>query len=80
MLAFLLRRLLLALATLWLASSLVFAFLLLLPGDPVQAILGLEASPEAREALERALGLDKPPGERYLLWLGRVAQLDLGES
>lgn len=77
---FLLRRLLLALATLWLASSLVFAFLLFLPGDPVQAILGLEASPEARGALERALGLDKPPWERYLAWLSGALRLELGES
>ncbi|WP_105318153.1 ABC transporter permease [Thermus tenuipuniceus] len=78
--SFLLRRVLLALATLWLASSLVFAFLLLLPGDPVQAILGLEASPAARQALERALGLDKPPWERYADWLTRTLRLDLGES
>jgi peptide/nickel transport system permease protein len=70
----------LALATLWLASSLVFAFLLLLPGDPVQAILGLEASPEARAALERSLGLDRPPLERYLGWLGGLSRLDLGRS
>ncbi|GAA6756410.1 ABC transporter permease [Thermus thalpophilus] len=77
---FLLRRLLLALATLWLAATLVFASLLLLPGDPVQAILGLEASPEARAALERSLGLDKPPLARYLDWLGGLARLDLGES
>ncbi|MEZ0347278.1 MAG: ABC transporter permease [Thermus sp.] len=77
---FLLRRLLLALATLWLAATLVFALLLLLPGDPVQAILGLEASPEARAALERALGLDKPPGVRYLDWLLGLLRLDLGES
>lgn len=77
---FLLRRLFLALATLWLASSLVFAALLLLPGDPVQAILGLEASPAAREALERALGLDKPPWERYVDWLTRILRFDLGES
>lgn len=77
---FLLRRVLLALLTLWLAASLVFAFLLLLPGDPVQAILGLEASEEARLALERALGLDKPPLERYLGWLLGLGRLDLGES
>ncbi len=77
---FLLRRVLLALATLWLASSLVFAALLLLPGDPVQAILGLEASPAAREALERALGLDRPPWERYADWLARTLRFDLGES
>jgi peptide/nickel transport system permease protein len=80
MAGFFLRRFLLALATLWLASSLVFALLLLLPGDPVQAILGLEASPEARAALERSLGLDKPPWERYWAWLLGLAQLDLGES
>ena len=78
--SFLLRRVLLALATLWLASSLVFAFLLLLPGDPVQAILGLEASPAARQALERTLGLDKPPWERYADWLTRTLRFDLGES
>ncbi len=77
---FLLRRLLLALATLWLAASLVFLFLLLLPGDPVQAILGLEASPEARAALERSLGLDRPPWVRYLDWLSALARLDLGAS
>ncbi|BDG17636.1 ABC transporter permease [Thermus brockianus] len=77
---FLLRRLLLALFTLWLAATLVFAFLLLLPGDPVQAILGLEASPEARAALERSLGLDKPPLARYLEWLGGVFRGELGVS
>ncbi|GGN06611.1 peptide ABC transporter permease [Thermus composti] len=80
MIPYLLRRLLLAFVTLWLAASLVFAFALLLPGDPVQAILGLEASPEARAALERALGLDKPPGVRYLDWLLGLLRLDLGES
>ncbi|GAA5335356.1 MULTISPECIES: ABC transporter permease [Thermus] len=77
---FLLRRLLLALFTLWLSATLVFAFLLLLPGDPVQAILGLEASPEARAALERSLGLDKPPLARYLDWLEGVFRGELGES
>jgi len=80
MAAYALRRLLLALATWWLAGTLAFALLLLLPGDPVQAILGLEASPEARTALERSLGLDRPPLERYGLWLSGLPRLDLGES
>uniref|UniRef100_A0A7C2C0B1 ABC transporter permease n=1 Tax=Thermus islandicus TaxID=540988 RepID=A0A7C2C0B1_9DEIN len=80
MAAYALRRLLLALATWWLAGTLAFALLLLLPGDPVQAILGLEASPEARAALERSLGLDRPPLERYGLWLSGLPRLDLGES
>ncbi|WP_337845215.1 ABC transporter permease [Thermus sp.] len=80
MAAYALRRSLLALGTLWLAGSLVFLALLLLPGDPVQAILGLEANPEARAALERALGLDRPPLPRYLDWLWGLLRLDLGES
>lgn len=80
MTAYALRRFLLALSTLWLAGSLVFVLTLLLPGDPVQAILGLEASPEARAALERALGLDKSPMARYVDWLRGLLKGDLGES
>lgn len=80
MTAYALRRFLLALSTLWLAGSLVFVLTLLLPGDPVQAILGLEASPEARAALERALGLDKSPMVRYADWLRGLLKGDLGES
>ncbi len=66
--------------TLLLASVLVFGSLLLVPGDPAQAILGLEASPQALEALHRQLGLDQPPLRRYVSWLARVARGDLGES
>lgn len=45
MFAYTLRRLGLALVTLWLATLLVFGALLLIPGNPAQAILGIEATP-----------------------------------
>lgn len=80
MFAYTLRRLGLALVTLWLASLLVFGALLLIPGNPAQAILGIDATPADLEALEARLGLDKPPAERYLNWLGGVLRGDLGQS
>lgn len=80
MFAYTLRRLGLALVTLWLATLLVFGALLLIPGNPAQAILGIEATPADLEALEARLGLDKPPLERYISWLGGVLRGDLGQS
>lgn len=59
---------------------LVFGALLLIPGNPAQAILGIDATPADLEALEARLGLDKPPIERYFNWLGGVLRGDLGES
>ncbi len=78
--AFLLQRLLAAAGTLWLATALVFGAMLLVPGDPAQTILGLDASPEALQALRGELGLDRPPVVRYGEWLGRVVRADLGRS
>jgi len=80
MFAYTLRRLGFAMVTLWLATLLVFAALLLIPGNPAQAILGIEATPANLEALEARLGLDRPPLERYLSWLGGVLRGDLGQS
>jgi peptide/nickel transport system permease protein len=80
MFAYTVRRLGFAMVTLWLATLLVFGALLLIPGNPAQAILGIDATPADLEALEARLGLDKPPVERYLNWLGGVLRGDLGQS
>lgn len=80
MFAYTVRRLGFALVTLWLATLLVFGALLLIPGNPAQAILGIDATPADLEALEARLGLDKPPLERYISWLGGVLRGDLGQS
>ncbi len=80
MLAFLVRRFLTALLSVVLASLVVFGALLAVPGDPAAVILGMNASPEARAALSRQLGLDRPPAERYVTWLGGVLRGDMGRS
>jgi ABC-type dipeptide/oligopeptide/nickel transport system permease component len=61
-------------------ATLVFLLIHLVPGDPVEAMLGESARPADREALRAALGLDRPLLEQYLSWLGGLAVLDLGES
>ncbi len=60
--------------------TLVFLLIHLIPGDPVEAMLGESAQPSDREALRTALGLDRPIGEQYLEYLRRLTRLDLGES
>ncbi|MEK8052043.1 ABC transporter permease [Ideonella sp. DXS22W] len=67
---FLAKRLATLLATLAVASVLVFAVLELLPGNVAQVILGETATPEAVAALEKKLGLDQPPLTRYRHWIG----------
>lgn len=67
---FLLKRVTTFVATLAVASLLVFAVLELLPGNVAQVILGDTATPESLAALEHRLGLDRPAAERYLGWVG----------
>lgn len=76
----LLKRLLLSLPTLLLVSMVVFSLLAVLPGDPVAAILGMEATPEAAAALRLKLGLDDPLLVQYGHWLWAVLHGDLGRS
>jgi peptide/nickel transport system permease protein len=74
MILFLLKRLATLLATLAVASLVVFAVLELLPGNAAQLILGESATPESLAALEAKLGLDRPPLERYVQWVGGLLQ------
>ena len=71
---FLFKRLATFLATLAVASALVFAVLELLPGNVAQVMLGDTATPEALAALEKKLGLDQPAPLRYAHWLGGLLQ------
>ena len=61
-------------------ASLVFALLHLMPGDPVEIMLGETARPSDRDALRAALGLDRPLLAQYLAFLEGLAQGDLGRS
>jgi peptide/nickel transport system permease protein len=77
---YVLKRLLGAIPTLVIASLLVFAFIHLIPGDPASVMLGDMAGSEEIEELRRALGIDRPIWEQYLLWVSHVLQGDLGSS
>jgi peptide/nickel transport system permease protein len=76
----LLKRILLVVPTLLLVSIVIFSLLAVLPGDPVSAILGQEATPEAAAALRLKLGLDDPLVVQYGHWLWAVLHGDLGRS
>lgn len=80
MLEHLIRRLVSVAITLIAASIIVFLVLEILPGDPAQVMAGYEASPETVEVLRKAYGLDRPPVERYLDWIGGLAVGDFGIS
>ncbi len=60
--------------------TLVFLLIHLVPGDPVEAMLGERAQAADRAALQAALGLDRPIWEQYLRYMGGLVRLDLGTS
>ena len=67
---FLLKRFATFVATLAVASLVVFAVLELLPGNAAEVILGDTATPESVAALQAKLGLDRPAATRYADWVG----------
>jgi peptide/nickel transport system permease protein len=77
---YLLRRLALAVLTLWLVTVVVFAITNVLPGNPALVRLGPFASPAALHAEEVRMGLDKPLQQRYWHFLAGAVQGDLGTS
>lgn len=79
-LAFALRRLLGAVVALAGVSLLVFALRHAVPGDPVDAMLGEQATEADREALRRCLDLDKPIGGQLVAFASDVASGTLGIS
>lgn len=67
--------------TLFLASLLVFFSRFLVPGDPVSFLLrGRKPSPEAVAQVTAQYGLDLPPWQQYLNWLGGALTGDFGRS
>ncbi|MHC9043197.1 ABC transporter permease [Microbacterium saperdae] len=69
-------------AVMWAAATMSFLALKLLPGDPVDALLGpnVGATPALRETIRADLGLDQPLPAQYGAFLLRLATFDLGRS
>jgi peptide/nickel transport system permease protein len=80
MLRHILHRFLLTLPALWLVLTLVFLLIHIVPGDPVEQMLGEGAAPGQVVELRHALGLDKPLLVQYGHYLSQVARGDLGQS
>ena len=80
MFIFLCKRILILIATLLLVSGAIFIVLHVLPGDPAQLILGIQATPETLQELRHKLGLDLPLPVQYVKWIGDLVRGDLGRS
>ncbi len=76
----LLQRFLLTLPALWLVLTLVFLLIHVVPGDPVEQMLGEGAAPGQIVELRHALGLDQPIYVQYGRYLARLVDGDLGQS
>jgi ABC-type dipeptide/oligopeptide/nickel transport system permease component len=75
-----LQRFLLTLPALWLVLTLVFLLIHLVPGDPVEQMLGEGAAPGQITELRHGLGLDQPLYVQYGRYLVRLVRGDLGQS
>ena len=82
---YILRRLALAVPTVFGVTVLIFVAMRLLPGDPLEQIFGENTgiyvlSEKELAAARASLGLDKPLAIQYLTWIGDVARGDMGSS
>jgi peptide/nickel transport system permease protein len=75
-----LTRILYTLPVIWLVVSLVFLLIHLVPGDPIQQMLGEGAPAADLQAARHAYGLDLPLGQQYLNYWKGVLQGNLGVS
>ena len=80
MIRHLLLRLLFTLPALWLILTMVFLLVHIVPGDPVQQMLGEGARAEDLEQLRHALGLDRPLLVQYGRYLTGLVRGDWGQS
>jgi len=77
---FILKKILISFITIVGAVSLVFFIIHLIPGDPVENLLGEQALSVDKDRIRKNLGLDKPIHQQYIVFIENLAKGDLGES
>ena len=80
MLAYIVKRLISTIPVMAVVAIVVFLLLRLTTGDPAAIIAGDNATAQDVAAIRAKLGLDRPLGEQFVIWIGRLARGDLGES
>jgi ABC-type dipeptide/oligopeptide/nickel transport system permease component len=80
MMLFIVRRMALAVVILLIVAILLFGMMHLIPGDPTVVALGPRSTPEMREAFRQMMGLDLPLMQQLGMFLGRLAEGDLGQD
>ena len=77
---YILKRLGLALITLIGVTIVAFALLQMLPGEPIDSLVPIDASQETRELITAQFGFDQPVVTQYFRWLGNIVRGDFGRS
>ncbi|GAA5034556.1 ABC transporter permease [Microbacterium fluvii] len=80
MLRYLLRRTAFLVVSLVVAMLAIFVLLRLLPGDPANALLSIDATPEQIAAARAQVGSDQPLAVQFATWAGQLLTGDLGSS
>lgn len=80
MLRHILRRLLLAIPTLFVVVTIIFLLVRVIPGDPARAALGDNASEETVNQLREQLGLNDPIWQQYVTYMADLVRGDLGTT
>ena len=78
MLKYIVKRVILAIVTIWAVATLTFFLMNMVPGGPFLSEKAI--SPQATAALEAKYGLDKPLFQRYLTYIGDALHGDFGDS
>lgn len=80
MLSYLIRRSAFLVVSLVVAMIVIFVLLRLLPGDPANALLSVNATDEQIAAARAQVGSDQPLLQQFLTWAGQMLRFDLGSS
>jgi ABC-type dipeptide/oligopeptide/nickel transport system permease component len=80
MLQFTLKRLLMLIPVFLAISLVIFMLVHLVPGDPIDNIIRIGATPAEKAALVAKYGLDQPVWQQYVNWFGKILRGDLGDA